>query len=366
MSQHAWLGDREVLLHIGPPKTGTTALQQSLAEARPALRRQGVLYPGKRFSHWRASCAVMGTPATSHPADPPVDISYWDRLVEQVAHRTDRAVVSSELFADADPSQARRIIEDLGGSAVRILITVRPLALVLPSSWQQSLKSGAPKPLPGALRRVKSRVVKPYDEWLADVLAGKSESLFWRRNDYADLVRHWSQLVGVDRVAVVVVDSGDPLRILRDAESLIGLSAGTLNRVFTKTNRSLTVEEADLVRQWLVRLERDLPMEPTQYHRWIRRGALWGLVDGRERGPDEHALRTPDWALAQIDERTAQMADRIRTSGVQVVGDLSDLTVGPAPAAAPLAQNSTVPTDVAIELLMGLATMAAKDVRTGR
>ena len=61
----------EVLLHIGPPKTGTTALQHSLAQARPQLKAQGVLYPGKRFSHWTPSCSALGIATTAHPADPP-------------------------------------------------------------------------------------------------------------------------------------------------------------------------------------------------------------------------------------------------------------------------------------------------------
>ncbi|MBW4919582.1 hypothetical protein, partial [Klebsiella pneumoniae] len=111
-----------------------------------------------------------------------------------------------------------------------------PLALILPSSWQQSLKSGAPKPLPGPLRHAKSRVVKPYGEWLRETLDGKNAT-FWQRFDYAGLVQRWVDVVGADRVAVIVVDSADPLRILRDAEQVIGLTEGTLERVTTKTNR---------------------------------------------------------------------------------------------------------------------------------
>jgi hypothetical protein len=258
---------------------------------------------------------------------------------------------------------AARIVDDLGGQAsVRILLTLRPLALILPSSWQQSLKSGAPKPLPGPLRHAKSRVVKPYDEWLTETLDGKNAT-FWQRFDYAALIGRWIEIVGPDRVAVVVVDSGDPARILRDAERVIGLEPDTLQRVTTKTNRSLSYEEAALVREWLVALERKVPMPAEQYHQWIRRGALWGLVDGRQPGVDEHAIRTPDWALQRIDERTSAMIAAIGDAGVAVHGDLSNLLVPPAPSADPLSEVNTVPVDVAIQLLMGLATMAAKDAR---
>jgi hypothetical protein len=161
-------------------------------------------------------------------------------------------------------------------------------------------------------------------------------------------------------MAVIVVDSGDPLRILRDAEQVIGLAPDTLQRVTTKTNRSLSYEEAALVRQWLVQVEQKLPLPAEQYHQWIRLGALWGLVDGRQPGPDEHSIRTPDWALEAVDARTRTMTDAIRADGVAVYGDLNDLIVAQAPTANP-GEVNTVPVDVAIELLMGLATMAAKD-----
>ncbi len=354
----SFLQPGEVLLHIGPPKTGTTALQHSLADARPRLRAQGVLYPGKKFSHWTPSCSALGIATTAHPADPPVPPEIWESFSQRVARRKDKAVVSSEQFADADAALAKSVIEDLGGPGqVRVLLTLRPLALILPSSWQQSLKSGAPKPLPGLLRHAKSRLVKPYDEWLRDTLAGGNDT-FWQRFDYAALLSRWSDIVGPERVSVIVVDSSDPLRILRDAEQVIGLSEGTLNRVTTKTNRSLSYEEAALVRQWLAEIEKKLPMPAAQYHDWIRRGALWGLVDGRQPGPDEHALRTPQWALEQIDSRTQGMIDAISASGVDVRGDLSNLIVPAAPGVD--GEVVSVPVDVAIQLLMGLATKAAK------
>ena len=40
---------KKIVLHIGLPKTGSTALQQALYHAREALLRQGVLYPAQVF-----------------------------------------------------------------------------------------------------------------------------------------------------------------------------------------------------------------------------------------------------------------------------------------------------------------------------
>ncbi|MEM9770727.1 MAG: hypothetical protein AAF889_03855, partial [Cyanobacteria bacterium P01_D01_bin.73] len=35
----------EIIVHIGMPKTGTTALQKSLAHSRELLKDNGILYP---------------------------------------------------------------------------------------------------------------------------------------------------------------------------------------------------------------------------------------------------------------------------------------------------------------------------------
>jgi hypothetical protein len=214
--------------------------------------------------------------------------------------------------------------------------------------------------MPGPLRRAKSRVVKPYDEWLRETLEGKN-STFWGRFDYAALIERWADIVGPQRVAVVMVASDDPLRILRDAEQVIGLQEGTLDTVVTKTNRSLTYEEAALVRQWLVQLERKLPMPAQQYHQLIRRGALWGLVDGRQPGTDEHAIRTPSWAQERVNARSREMIEQIHALDVHTIGTLEDLIVPAAVSADEQGEVATVPVDIAIQLLMGLATMAAKD-----
>ena len=49
-----------IALHIGIHKTGTTALQAALADARPELAAHGVLYPGRRTAQHGAAMAVLG------------------------------------------------------------------------------------------------------------------------------------------------------------------------------------------------------------------------------------------------------------------------------------------------------------------
>ncbi len=47
-----------VLLHVGVHKTGTTAIQAALADARPDLAKRDILYPGKRPAQHRSAMAV--------------------------------------------------------------------------------------------------------------------------------------------------------------------------------------------------------------------------------------------------------------------------------------------------------------------
>jgi hypothetical protein len=50
--------------------------------------------------------------------------------------------MSIEFFVDAEDSALRRVVEDLGGRRVIVVATLRPLARVLPSQWQQYVQNG--------------------------------------------------------------------------------------------------------------------------------------------------------------------------------------------------------------------------------
>ncbi|MCW2746978.1 MAG: hypothetical protein JWP10_120, partial [Nocardioidaceae bacterium] len=54
------LPERARLLHIGLPKTGTTALQAAASASRPLLLDHGVRYPGKNYNHRFESSGLLG------------------------------------------------------------------------------------------------------------------------------------------------------------------------------------------------------------------------------------------------------------------------------------------------------------------
>ena len=87
-----------MLVHIGPYKTGTTAIQSRLHAHRPALAEHGVTYPGTYHRQMRPSWALLGR---SRVGEADVPAGEWDAMVEEVRARPGRVVISSEDFSSA-------------------------------------------------------------------------------------------------------------------------------------------------------------------------------------------------------------------------------------------------------------------------
>jgi hypothetical protein len=89
-------------------------------------------------------------------------------------------VLSSEFFAEADDATARRVIADLGGARVHVVVTLRSLTRILPSQWQQYLQNGFDF---------------RYLEWLEGILSEPPQTPtpgFWRRHRHDALVTRWA------------------------------------------------------------------------------------------------------------------------------------------------------------------------------
>lgn len=332
-----------LLLHVGPQKTGTTAIQSALAASREVLRGHGVVYPGTRTHNGRAALAAMGRRWGSWKGAKGMEAprAEWEALLAEVSDVTGRAVVSSEFFGEAPLDIANTVVDDLGRDRVHVLITLRSLAKVLPSSWQQYLKSGHDF---------------EYEQWLTDVLADPPHSTltkgFWRRHDHGAMVEHWVSVVGRDRVTVMVLDDQDRSRLFSTFEDLLGVERGTLVRPpGDRANRSLSAVECEMLRQ--VNLEADRQKVPWRpYYRVVRNGALLRMLTGREPGPDEPGIVTPAWVY----ERTAQLGaaamETIKATDVQVVGDLATLVEKPTVKPAST-QPLVLPVEAASQLVLG-------------
>ena len=97
------MADR-VFLHVGVPKSGTTYLQTTMWHNRPALRAQGVLYPGRRrMDHFHACQDLRGKRG-------PRPGGAWDRLRDELSDWPGTGLVTHEFFAMATAEQAQRAV----------------------------------------------------------------------------------------------------------------------------------------------------------------------------------------------------------------------------------------------------------------
>jgi hypothetical protein len=307
------------LLHIGPHKTGTTALQAAFHRARQSVEAQGVHYAGRNAQPMGAAYAVTARNPTYAK---PTPIGRWKALVREIEGAGDaRVVISSEGFCDADDKAIRRISRDLGPDRIHVVMTLRPLAAILPSQYQQFVQGG---------------LTMPYEEWLGALLADPPQKerspLFWHRHRHDELVARWANVVGTDRVTVIVADDKEPDAVPRTFERLVGLRPGTLELEWNSSNRSLMRAEIALVRA-LNRAFRSVRMRPMAQNKVMRLGTT-ELIKRRQPGKTEPRLVTPDRALTRAGEISRTMVDAIAASGVRVIGDIEALAKAPAPKAA--------------------------------
>ena len=297
------------LLHIGPHKTGTTAVQSAFHLARRAALAQGVRYAGPSRHPVGAAQAIVASTTPERVERP---IRPWRRLAREVTiAREPITVISSEWFADADPEAIRAIVRDLGGTPVHVVVTVRPLARILPSQWQQYVQAGFDL---------------AYEPWLARVFGdpvGSVTPSFWQRHRHDERAARWAEVVGPGRVTVVVLDDRDHGVAMRAFEDLTGLDRGTLVPEDARINRSLTAPEIELIRQVNRRLA------PERLPGWLHLNlVLYGAAAAlRLRVPSsgEPRVETPAWAEERAAEMGRAAAEAIAASGVWVIGDVARL-----------------------------------------
>lgn len=358
---HLLLPEGSNLLHIGPQKTGSTAIQATLHEARADLRRHGVVYPGKRARPSRAAAAGLGLsrPRGAAPARPQA----WDRLLKEVAAARDlRVCISHEAFGRADDGRIDEIVAELGGERPHVLAVARRYDSYLPSQWQQ---------------RVKAQELRSYEEWLRLVLGENDGSYGWRNvwvpHHTVSLVQRWAARVGPDNVTLLIADDGDRSQLSRLFEGLLGLRPGMLKPLPRVANRSLSYHETELVRQLTQRLS-EQGVSDAEYRSLIHNGVIRHLVRSPFPEGDPRIPALPHWAMERVVELSDRRIEGLRDLDIRIVGDLELLRVDPGQpdlvVPDELASPATISLTTALRALDGMASGArragAKGVRKGR
>ncbi len=333
------------VLHIGPHKTGTTTLQNAFHLNRDRLATHGIHYVGESQQHAAAALEATRLGARSGTR---ASLDAWRGLVAEVDNSTaDRVVISSEFFADARPAPATRIVDALDRDRVHVVITLRPLAKILPSQWQQY---------------VQNRLTVSYDDWLDAMFNhppyARPTPSFWRRHRHDKLVSRWVKAAGgPSKVTVVVVDDKNRQSILRAFETLLGAPVGTLQPEAEGINRSLTAAEARVLLAFN-KLFVDSSLPDSFYQSAVRWGAARRLTRTVPQAGDT-AITTPAWALERVQAMAATTIHAIAASGVGVVGDLSLLAATTPPRMDDEPADLPVSPSVAAQTVLALALAVA-------
>ncbi|MEV5876233.1 hypothetical protein AB0L75_18765 [Streptomyces sp. NPDC052101] len=306
----------------------------------------GVEFPAHTRHPMEAALAACARPAMMGDTAPTG--RHWARLLDQLAATGGRtSVISSEFFSDApDDATIARIVDQLGGERVQVLVTLRPLVRIMPSQWQQYVRNDLRMDYPDWLEHILRK--PPYD---------KPNPSFWHRHRHRHdrLVERWARAVGPRRVTVVVVDDRDRGGLLRIFEALLGLPENLLQPIPDTVNRSLTLAETEILRNLNVKFRGNkLPEE--LYSRLVRNGAVPHMKNACSPVPGDVKIVTPRWAAEAAGEIGAEAAARIAALGVRLLGDpalLSAVPEQPAPAPASGQVETRIAPEIAARALCG-------------
>jgi hypothetical protein len=306
------------LLHIGPHKTGTTALQIALGKNRDALLRQGVRYiwGGEHLNANLAALAVAKRPTRRFSSAKPVPIEHWTSLVEKanLAAAEERLIISGEEFCSIDEATIKQVVQQLDPKRLHIVITLRPLEKILVSQWQQYVQGGS--------------VTLPLSVWAESVLE-RDESIervagFWERHDHVALIKRWLKHVGNKNMTVIILNEQDRDHLFRSVERLTGLSSGAIVPDERLINRSLSHQEAEAIRSMYSLLrERDLGHLSDHVRFMISPSELIK----RERRPlqVESKISLNGRYIARVREIGLELVKTLASSGVRTIGNVDGL-----------------------------------------
>lgn len=336
---------KRVFLHIGAPKTGTTYLQGVLWSNRSDLKDAGLHVVGaSRGDHYRGGHDLRDVPYD--PKDPRPDWKgAWNALAGLINESdADSVVVSDEHLAALTPEQVGRAVASLVRE-VHVVYATRNLARLLPSEWQEFVKHGSQL---------------SFDEWTQKIFNSRAKGpgkWFWSVHDPADVIGRWSSHVPAERIHVLTLPlpGADKNELWRRFCSVVGVDSEAATEFEVAGNDSLGVAETELLRRVNAALPETFPI---WHQRFLGRDVLaTKILSPRSKGGKP---QLPATLRPLVLKRSEDAIEAVRTSGVDIVGDLSEVEI-----TEDLALGEPLPSDGEI-LDAGVDAIAALLVRMGR
>lgn len=204
--------DPQLWIHIGLPKTGSSALESAFQRSRSGLRAHGLDYP--EVGEYGGGHVHLAWPLLSEARKAKADVltkagadearELWTTLGEDVRTRgCPRVLVSSEYFSEVDPALLADFAHVVSDD-VRILVYLRRQDDLIESGYLQQVKAG----LTGEPFRF-GGYVEAYD--------------------YAIQLERWAAAFGPDSVVARVYDRAAAERgIVQDVCQVLGLEVGAV------------------------------------------------------------------------------------------------------------------------------------------
>lgn len=302
---------RRVYIHVGPFKTGSTYLQQSMFERRDMLRERGIIVPSARgadrrlvvvdlLDRNRQRHAALGAPGA------------LDRTVAEIAAWTgEGAVISAEMLSSARPDTVQRIVTAVAPAEVHVVATLRSLAGLIPSFWQSNLRNRTSVTWPAYIESLRGAAS-------SDRRFGER---FWRVQDVSAVLGVWAELIPPERTHVVVMPpTGSPPSLLWERFcAALGIDDPPPPAIEQARNVAVGTEQAEALR----RLNRELNGKYPHrlYATFVKRIATRATIRATT---DSRRMVLPPEDFEWVREQSRRIVDVIVAQGYRVHGDLAD------------------------------------------
>jgi hypothetical protein len=300
----------DVYLHVGPPKTGTTYLQDVLWQNQARLGELGVTVPGRQVDHFQAALDLRGISFGGF--DDPAVPGAWGRLVGRVREAGGKVVLSHEVLAGAQPEQIATAVASLAPATVHVVYAARDLGRQLPAVWQEGLKN---------------RSTRGWGPFLKRTLGPESalDRGFWRSQNAVDVLSRWAEHVPSERISVVTLPPSDA--DVRSGEVLwarfcqaLAIDGAGFDLDVARSNASLSAAQCEVLRMLNQALPDDLEW-PT-YEQLVKR--RFNELANTGGGPGRRTKIPPRYR-DDVHARAKEQIDGLRAAGYRVIGDLEDL-----------------------------------------
>ncbi len=332
------------VLHIGSPKTATSAIQYASDARREILAEHGVVYPKPRrkaLSPHRhrdgvRSLRAFGEGRSEHP-------KVWDALVAQLDDAPGSRLLLSDEWASTLPRKSVEYAHRSLGAGSEIVFSVRNFGDFLVSLWQEDLRNG--------------KIQLGLAEWIA----GLDFRAKRQRGDgrvsierQSDRLRRWVEVFGADKVNVLVVDKSRRDLVYEAFGALLDVSPDVLRPTTPAeqgpgSNRGLTAIEAAFVQRLLADADAAGQLDEVVTTLFEKR-RLKQMQHRRTPPADELRLAMPLESVDRVTEFAQWQLKQFEDMGVRFLGDAGEFARRPQ--VMDSLEISQVPVDVATAVVL--------------